>query len=244
MFSKFRSLISHWSMTPHVFVRSPTMIIPISIFSIVLVIIIFFSNFGNRNPSMCPTIDELQSPYVKNYYSEFKHQGLYYEIAFKDVTQPRICKCITSNKTMISKERLQDDFYIQCNGKIFYSNLSFDLDVESNRRGYMIGHWNDFEPMKNVSFPNYIVDVGLDTKTGEYTWAIEFQCIQGKTTFGRAFIKYYGLNFYAKTYDDPNILKTMEKAARKQGLGPFMDSGSNLFRVNHSGCLQDHPFIF
>jgi hypothetical protein len=205
-----------------------------------MLFLVSISRFSSDSPGVCPTPDELQSPFVKHAYLEEKHQGFYYELAFKDVTEPRICKCVTSNKTMTSENTLQDDFSIQCSGKVFYSDLSFDLNVDSNRRGYMIGRWNNFGPLKGVSFPNYIVDVGVDPKTGEYEWAIEFQCIQGNT-FGRDWIKYYGLNFYSKNYDDPSVLQVMENAARERGLGPFLDSGSKLFAVDHTDCLQDHP---
>jgi hypothetical protein len=104
----------------------------------------------------------------------------------------------------------------------------------------MIGKWKGFKPLEGVSFPNTIVDVGLDPETGEYDWAIEFQCKQGNTVFGRDWIQYYGINFYSKQYDDPNRTQLMEKVARERGLGPFLDSGSSLFIVDHTNCLQDH----
>ena len=217
------------------------MILRVGLFTTAAVLVVLLYPLKIGIPSKCPSGDELQSIFVKKSYSEEKHQGLYYEIAFKDVTQPRMCKCITSNKTIVSNDTLQDDFYIQCSGEVHYANLSFHLNVDRNKRGYMIGRWNDFGPFKGVSFPNYIVDVGVDPSSGEYEWVIEFQCIQGKKIFGRNWIEYYGLNFYSKTYNDPTLLGTMESAARRRGLGPFLDNGLSLFPVDHTGCLQDHP---
>ncbi len=40
------------------------------------------------SPRVCPTPEDIQSPFIKNEYAEAKHQGFYYELAFKDVTQP------------------------------------------------------------------------------------------------------------------------------------------------------------
>jgi hypothetical protein len=195
--------------------------------------------FTTHSPRVCPTPEDIQSPFVKNEYEEAKHQGFYYELAFKDVTQPRVCKCITSNKTIISEDTLQDDFNIQCAEKVYNADLSFDLNVD-NRRGYMIGRWNSFSPLKGVSFPNTIVDVGVNPKTGEYDWAIEFQCKQGQTIFGYDRIQYSGLNFYSKQFDDPNLVQLMEHVSQERGLGPFLDTGLSLFVVDHTGCLQDH----
>lgn len=197
---------------------------------------------GGEQPTTCPPAKVLQSDYVLSYYEEEKHAGFYYEIACKDITQPRMCSCITSNKTLFAADDLLvDDFNVQCAGKVYHSSLSFELNVEKNHRGYMIGRWDKFAPMHGVEFPNYIVDVGINPKTKDYDWAIEFQCKQGKDVFGRDAIQYYGLNFYSKTYDDPKVLETMIEVAKSNpGLAPFLDSGSDLFIVDHTQCVQDH----
>jgi len=39
-----------------------------------------------------------------------------YELAYKDLTQPRFCKCITSNKQLKTPQRLFDTFGISCFG--------------------------------------------------------------------------------------------------------------------------------
>jgi hypothetical protein len=200
----------------------------------------FVMRTDEKQPNTCPAPEELQSWFVKHAYSEENHVGFYYETAFKDVTQPRICKCVTSNKTLLSKDLLQDSFNVQVSGQVYHADLSFDLNVDTNRRGYMIGKWNSFLPMRGVSFPNYIVDVGVNPWTGKYEWVIEFQCKQGKNPFSSDWIEYYGLNFYSREYDNPETLAKMVDVARKRGLGPFLDSGSDLFVVDHTNCIQDH----
>ena len=241
--------------------RRPVMISPIPLFFILsaLLCVVTIGLFlidkvidininieaNNRNsiPTKCPEPEDIQSWFVKNLYNEDQHTGLYYEIAFKDVTQPRICKCITSTKSLSkpNKDLLIDDFGIQCSGHVYHSDLSFDL--VSGKRGYMIGKWNNFWPMKGVEFPNTIVDVGLNPWTGgKYDWVIEFQCKQGSKIFNwqEDWIQYYGINFYSREYDDRERLEDMIQAARSRGLGPFLDSGLDLFIVDHENCIEDH----
>ena len=194
------------------------------------------SSYRGNGPSLCPVPEALQSEFVRTGYAEQNHQGFFYEIGHKDATQPHACKCTTSNKTL-SGDRLQDDFYIQCYNKVYYANLSFVIDNE--RPGYMTGTWNNFPLLRDVAFPNTIVDVGVNPETGEYEWIIEFQCKQAKILWYQ-WVSFYGINFYSRRYDDPNQVDEMARRARERGLGPFLDSGSNLYVVDHTGCLQDH----
>ena len=238
------------------------LLLPIVSFTVLFIATTMVTNNNDNDtastePTVCPNPDEIQSWYVQNFYSEHNHVGLYYELAYKDVTQPRICKCITSNKTLSSKDNnnnnrvLNDDFGIQCHGRVYHSNLSFDLfdenDTNNYRRGYMIGKWNNFLPMKGVTFPNWIVDVGVNPSTGTYDWVIEFQCKQGWKLFdsSKDWIQYYGINFYSREYNYDNDgenerLQVMIDAARRHGLGPFLDSGLDLFVVDHTNCIEDH----
>ena len=41
----------------------------------------------------------------------------------------------------------------------------------------MVGHWPF---LSSVDFPNTVVAVQVNTKTGEYDWVIEFQCVEIK----------------------------------------------------------------
>ena len=193
-------------------------------------------------PTTCPVPEAIQSDYVRGNYEEDKHVGFYYELAFKDITQPRGCKCITSNKTLVSATTLHDDFKVECNGQVYHSDLSFDLNTDLNRKGTMIGRWNNFSLARGVTFPNTIVDVGWDDR-GEsilqYDWVIEFQC-KDKKVLGYEWIEYYGLNFYSQTIvDHETILGEMIKVAVNRGLAIFLQSGLELHRVDHNDCLQD-----
>ena len=88
-------------------------------------------------PSKCPQPSDLQSPFVKENFDTNKMQGFWYEIAMKDETQPRFCKCQTSNKTLHADiNMLQDDFRIQCVGGIYLNKLTFNL---TGTNGVLIG---------------------------------------------------------------------------------------------------------
>jgi hypothetical protein len=200
----------------------------------------------HRLPSTCPAPEDIQSDYVRQNYEEYKHIGFYYELAFKDLTQPRGCKCITSNKTLVtSTTTLRDDFNVECAGQVYHSNLSFDLNTNPEKKGTMIGRWNNFSLVKDVTFPNTIVDVGWrsrdrDERTLQYDWVIEFQC-KDTHVLGHRFIEYYGLNFYSRTYDDGDaIMGQMLQVAVDRGLADFLYTGLEVYRVDHTICLQDH----
>lgn len=118
----------------------------------------------------------------------------------------------------------------------------------------MIGRWNNFSLTKDMTFPNMIVDVGRKKKddnggntiisnpfSQQYDWVIEFQC-KDKQILGYKWIEYYGMNFYSKTYEDGDvILQEMLTVAADRGLDRFLQSGFELYKVEHtSKCLQDH----
>jgi hypothetical protein len=55
---------------------------------------------------------------------------MFYEIAYKDATQPRICKCITTQKKLVDTpegQEVLDAFTIECGGKPFKSDLHFGV---------------------------------------------------------------------------------------------------------------------
>jgi hypothetical protein len=193
-------------------------------------------------PGSCPSPRDLQSDYVKQYFEASKMQGLWYELAYKDVTQPRTCTCQTSEKRIDSNDstQLNDAFRIECAGNVYFANLTHTF---TNIPGVMTATWN-LPLMDRIDFPNTVVDVGINNATGEYDWMVEFQCIQSRL-FGS--IVFHAFNFYSKEYfaEDEKCLeeerlKVMEMAARKQGLAPFFDSGLPIKVVNHSDCIHGH----
>lgn len=68
-------------------------------------------------PWKCPSVASLQSKFVRESFdvAVFANGQTYYELAYKDVTQPRMCDCITSRK-VLSGSVILDDFTIQCAG--------------------------------------------------------------------------------------------------------------------------------
>ena len=185
-------------------------------------------------PSKCPQPSDLQSPFVKKYFDTKKMEGFWYEIAMKDATQPRFCKCQTSNKTLHADlEILQDDFRIECKGAIYLNKLSFNL---TETPGILIGTWNKIPFLDKVKFPDTVVDVSVNKNDGSYEWLIEFQCVDGPADE----ILFYAFNFYNRKYNDTSVIKIMEESARKYGLAPFIDTGKPLAIIDHEGCLPPH----
>jgi hypothetical protein len=73
----------------------------------------------------CPKPSEIKSQFVKDNFNitEFASGKRFYEIAYKDMTQPRLCKCITSQK-VYSAGRINDTFTIECGGRPFKSGFN------------------------------------------------------------------------------------------------------------------------
>lgn len=198
---------------------------------------------GAQLPCQCPMPDDIQSDYVKKHFNHSKMEGTWYELAMKDLTQPRYCSCQTSTKSLIPDENgghgIQDDFRITCAGQTYLSKLSFKLNNES---GTMVGKWNGVPLVDKLNFPNTVVDVGLDKK-GNYKWVIEYQCLNGQNPLTKKKnVSFYAFNFYCKDYKDAgNTLKIMERRARQRGLSPFIDHGAKLAVIDHSQCNHGCP---
>mmetsp|Transcript_9992 Transcript_9992/g.22268 ORF Transcript_9992/g.22268 Transcript_9992/m.22268 type:complete len:213 (-) Transcript_9992:413-1051(-) len=187
-------------------------------------------------PTKCPKPEQLQTDTVKKSFDESKMEGFWYELAMKDATQPRVCKCQTSQKIVSLIEReIRDDFTIECYGNVYHNDLRFNLtDVP----GVSVGTWK-LPVVDRIRFPNTVVDYG-ENADGTYDWMIEFQCVQAPDWTGER-IAFYAFNFYSRTYADADErIPVMESRARARGLGPFIDEGRDLAIVEHSGCLYGH----
>lgn len=184
----------------------------------------------------CPSVSELQSDYVKSSFDVMKIQGFWNEIAYKDDTQPRFCSCISSNKTIVLEEnRIKDAFSIQCVGKPYSSDLSFNL---TDQRGILLGTWRGAPfGLDKVSFPDTVVDVGLSYDQNgnvSYEWLIEFQCIPK----GKKDNWFYAFNFYSRTSDSSLVYENMLKSAEMHGLKPFIDEGLPIHMVSQKNCVR------
>ena len=112
-----------------------------------------------------------------------KFLGTYYEIAYHDYTQPiGLCGCQRSDKTL-KNDRIFDDFTLNCGNytnnntmsHTYHNNLTFST---TDTPGYFVGKWPIVE---FVDFPDTLVDFGEVNEDGQYSWVLEFQCVE---TFG------------------------------------------------------------
>jgi hypothetical protein len=192
----------------------------------------------------CPKPASLQSDFVKNQFdvTKFANGGTFYELGYKDMTQPRMCDCIRSIKTYLpDNNQIFDDFTLRCAGKPQFSSLYFNLkdgDGQPSERGVMYGEWVQGGLKVPLTFPNTIVDAKVHPITGEYEWVIEFQCVEKSNV-----IFFYGLNLYAKDNINPAVLPEMLSAVRARGLGHFLDEGNEVKVVDHSTCEYPPPIV-
>jgi hypothetical protein len=78
-------------------------------------------------------------------------------------------------------------------------------------------------------FPNFILDVLKDPKTGEYTEAIQFQCLDSGGV--RVF---EGINFLSRDQQlQPGALEGMFQRAQNAGLGPYGADPDQMHLVDH-----------
>jgi hypothetical protein len=182
----------------------------------------------------CPNPADIQSAYVKESFSTsiFANGQKYYELGYKDATQPRICKCQTSRKRLNGTQIL-DDFHIECANNAFQSDLVFDL---TNTTGHFIGTWNQAQvPITRfIKFPDTVVDVGVAVGADGnifYDWVVEFQCIE---VLG--FVAFYAFNFYSASSSSENF-EPMLRAAYNANLGRFIEDGNTIQIVSHDNCI-------
>jgi hypothetical protein len=186
----------------------------------------------------CPKPTEIQSDFVRQKFNitEFASNQTYYEIAYKDMTQPRFCKCITSRKQWVEEtHQIKDAFTIECAGKPYHSELVFN-QTSSSDKGDFIGVWNQqgIPILSALRFPDTIVDVGVSTRsdgTLEYDWAVEFQCTEGPG----GIILFYAFNFYSST-NTVEHFESMKAAFLNSGLEKFLVRGSKIQMVDHHDC--------
>jgi len=86
-----------------------------------------------------------------------------------------------------------------------------------------------------VEFPNYIVDVQKDPRTGEYTEAIQFQCLE------RGGVRVFeGINFMSRSPTmSEDRMEAMHARAEKAGMYPYGASPEQMHAVARK--LDDAP---
>ncbi|XP_013398735.1 uncharacterized protein LOC106165176 [Lingula anatina] len=176
----------------------------------------------------CPKVPDIQTSFVATQFNLNKFQGIWYELAYHDYTQPiGRCRCQRANKVYKPEEgKLYDYFSLYCVNHTYVNNLSFKI---TNVTGYFEGHW---PILPSVVFPDTVVALQVG-KDGNYEWVIEFQCVE---VLGR--IDFVGINFYHRRNNvTKDELEGMFKVARQQGLGEYMDYGPKVTIVDHRNCV-------
>ena len=196
----------------------------------------------------CPEYEELKS-YSMPVFDVDKYVGVWYELAFHDITQCNGCGCTQFNMTRHGNI-IEDMFSVTCPWpwkKGVDGPWLPGYNVNGNRRMNM---WTCnmtmyYKPQNpgvmletgfGQEFDNMVLEIWSDpditAKTGyEYTRAIQFQCLGSE----RDGITFTGINFLSRVpIVEPSMIQEMFVRARALGLEPY---GSNdMHIVEHAEC--------
>lgn len=202
----------------------------------------------DKGSLQCPAYEEIKSPALRPFEVD-KYVGIWYELAFHDITQFNGCGCTRFNMTRHGTV-IEDMFTVTCpwpwregvdgpwlpgfgsNGarRLNQWTCNMTMFYQPARPGVMR------ETGFGQAFDNMVLEIWSDpeimAETGyEYTRAIQFQCL-GSSGTGITFI---GINFLSRTpIVKPAMLQEMFVRARALGLEPY---GSNdMHIVEHEGC--------
>lgn len=181
------------------------------------------------NYTKCPAPWELQSDAVRQNFSLDKFAGSYYELALHDWTQYPICpspKCVHSHKVVDYQQKMVNDtFTMVCLGIDF--NIQFKFHF-TNTTGFFLGK---VVHLPEITFPDTVVDV-LENSDGSYEWVIELQCLEKLDH-----VWFVGINWYSRSLNTTEAyIDSMLNAARKRGLGFYMDHGEKVTIVDQKDC--------
>ena len=79
-------------------------------FSIFILSLFFYFGISFK----CPNYKDIQNPKLSKDFDIDKYKGTYYELALHNYTQPSICGCMRSNKTIINNNYIYDNFTLVC----------------------------------------------------------------------------------------------------------------------------------
>eukprot|EP00929_Paragymnodinium_shiwhaense_P069333 TRINITY_DN3497_c0_g1_i1.p1 TRINITY_DN3497_c0_g1~~TRINITY_DN3497_c0_g1_i1.p1 ORF type:complete len:905 (+),score=212.67 TRINITY_DN3497_c0_g1_i1:59-2773(+) len=196
----------------------------------------------------CPLYEEIKSSTLPPFQVD-KYMGIWYELAFHDITQPNMCGCTRFNMTNRGGT-IEDMFTVSCpwpwrEGVDGPWLPGFNKAGERRLNLYTCNMTMFYEPARpgvmmedgfGVLFPNMVLEIWKDPEitaaTGyEYTRALQFQCVSK----GPGKIEFTGINFLSRQpVVPPTMLHEMFVKARALGLEPY---GSNdMHVVNHEGC--------
>jgi len=182
----------------------------------------------------CPAYEEVRQPSMNDFNLE-KYQGLWYEQKFHDWTQfKEVYDTTLDIKLTEGGKGWIDDFGVKGPAPDS-APLSWDKSPVANGAHYFLfGRVDPNDPKGilrekgfGVEFPDYIVDVQKDLNTGEYTEAIQFQCLE------RGGVRVFeGINFMSR---NPTMteaeLTAMHKRAEAAGMYPYGASPEQMHSV-------------
>ena len=191
----------------------------------------------------CPAYDDVRRPSMDGFELE-KYQGKWYEQSFHDYTQfKEVYDTTIDIKLTSDKKGWIDDFGVR-GPSPESAQLSWDKSPVANGAHYfMPGRVDENDPPGvlrekgfGVEFPNYIVDVQKDPVTGEYTEAIQFQCLE------RGGVRVFeGINFMSrKPVMTDAELKAMHARAADAGMNKYGASEEQMHTVARRG-ENEHP---
>jgi len=196
----------------------------------------------------CPEYEELKSSTLPVFEVD-KYVGVWYELAFHDITQFNGCGCTQFNMTRYGNV-IEDMFTVTCpwpwkegvdgpwlpgfnsqgNRKLNSWTCNMTMYYKPSEPGVML------ETGFGQEFDNMVLEIWKDpeitAETGyEYTRSIQFQCLGNK----QSGITFTGINFLSRTpIVKPSMIREMFDRARALGLEPY---GSNdMHIVNQVGC--------
>lgn len=191
-------------------------------------------NYNGQVVKGCPTYEEVRQDSMNNF-DLSKYQGLWYEHKFHDWTQfKEVYDTTLDIKLTENGLGWIDDFGVK-GPSPESSPKSFDKSPVANGAHYFLfGRVDPNDPPGvlresgfGVEFPNYIVDVQKDPTTGEYTEAIQFQCLE------RGGVRVFeGINFMSRNSEmTEKQLEDMHLRAEKAGMYPYGASPDQMHSV-------------
>lgn len=204
-----------------------------------------------KGPLRCPVYEEIRSPTLPTFEID-KYIGIWYELAFHDITQANVCGCTRFNMTRHGVV-IEDMFTVTCpwpwKEGVDGPWLPGYSEVSKKRR---FNQWTCnmtmyYQPERlgvmretgfGQEFDNMVLEIWRDpdmqTSTGyEYTRAIQFQCVEEPPGSGK--ITFTGINFLSREpVVSHGMLQEMFIRAQALGLEPY---GSNdMHIIDHQGC--------
>ncbi|CAE8698269.1 unnamed protein product, partial [Polarella glacialis] len=198
----------------------------------------------------CPAYEDVKSSRMPSFDAD-KYVGIWYELAFHDITQFNGCGCTQFNMTRRDLV-IEDMFTVNCpwpwrsgvegpwlpgfskisgQRKLNLYTCNMTMYINPQRPGVMM------ETGFGQEFDNMVLEIWQDpeiqAETGyEFTRAIQFQCL-GSPVDGQ--ITFTGINFLSRVpIISPGMLQEMFVRARALGLEPF--GANDMHKVEHEGC--------